>query len=67
MVCFDWKIGVFQQTVVRVYCILKVQLKRLQYAAREKVNNSFSKLQTEGYLYKKSQTKQPWTRMFLVI
>ena len=23
---FDWKVGVFQQTVVRVYCILKFQL-----------------------------------------
>ena len=23
--CFDWKIGVFQQTVVRVYYILKIQ------------------------------------------
>ena len=23
IVCFDWKIGVFQQTVVRVYYILK--------------------------------------------
>ena len=23
--CFDWKTGVFQQTVVRVYYILKIQ------------------------------------------
>ena len=22
--CFDWKIGVFQQTVLRVYCILRL-------------------------------------------
>ena len=22
--CFDWKISIFQQTVLRVYCILKV-------------------------------------------
>ena len=24
MLFFDWKIGVFQQTVLRVYCILKL-------------------------------------------
>ena len=29
--CFNWKIGVFQQTVVRVYYILKVNLLYLLY------------------------------------
>ena len=28
IVCFDWKIGIFQQTVVRVYYILKAKIRK---------------------------------------
>ena len=39
--CFDWKVGVFQQTVVRVYYILKwtsislTELERAQMSINE--------------------------------
>ena len=35
--CFDWKIGVFQQTIVRVYYILKLILEMMFVVLDKKV------------------------------
>ena len=33
--CFDWKIGIFQQTVVSVYYILKLLFNRAKYTGEK--------------------------------
>ena len=48
MACFDWKIGVFQQTVVRVYYILKYLIGK-KSGITENINLNFGEIRIEPY------------------